>query len=114
QMDQGAIEPEHPAAGGAAERGRAFRDSLEDRPRVARRARDHPQDLARGLLLLNGVGDFDSALLEFYLKLFKALPKIRYAPSLGTFRLSRHDLRSSRMICPRGGGNPACSPCRNR
>ena len=62
------LEPEHRAELGLAQLRRARDNGLEYRPDVARRAREHAQDLARGTLPGQGVGALDRSSLELLWK----------------------------------------------
>ena len=56
KMDQFAVEPKHHGEEPVAQPHGALDDDVEDGLEVRRRARDHPQDLGRGRLLLQGLG----------------------------------------------------------
>ncbi len=62
-MDQPSIETKERAAGRLAEPDRILDDGVEDRLDIGARGRDDPKDLARGLLLLQGVGEVASQVL---------------------------------------------------
>jgi hypothetical protein len=63
-IDERPVEPIHQAIPSVADADGMLSDRLEDRLEIGRRARDHPQDLGRGGLLLQRLGHLGMSLCE--------------------------------------------------